>query len=415
MKASIICIGTELVTGKTRDTNSYYLAKELERYGVHTQAKFLVEDDLEAIVNLLELACKHSEYILLTGGLGPTLDDLTREAVAAFTGFPLELREEAREHVLESFRKLSIPCPENNLRQAYVPKGSTLITNHHGTAPGFMTIYEGKKIIALPGPPQEMTSMWQEEILPHILENVQLAYVKREVECFGIGESALEDKLLDLIRVQKNPIMATYASAGKISLLITAWDKSQEKAEAMVEALMTVVRERLGNYIYSEKGEALEEVVHQLLLDKGMNLAVAESCTGGQLAARLTSLPGISAVFHSGYVTYSNAAKMDVLGVSEKTLELYGAVSHETALEMVQGLVNRTKVDAAISITGVAGPGGGTEKKPVGLVYVGVYVKGAIEIHELRMKGDRQRIQNLTVLHALNYLRKGILNLEHKG
>ncbi len=411
MKASIICVGTELVTGKTTDSNSNYLAKELQQYGIYTYQKFVVEDHLDHLITLLEIASNASDYVILTGGLGPTLDDLTREAVAAYTKCPLELNEAVKDKIIKTLERIHKACPVNNFRQAYFPKGSIILANPHGTAPGFITDYQNTKIIALPGPPKEMIPMFQERVLPYLNSRRGVAFVRRELEFFGIGESALEEKLMDLIVDQKNPVMATYAAEGRVSLVITAMVQGEAQGEALLLPVVREVKKRVGEYIYSETGEELEQVVQALLTEGQMTLSIAESCTGGQLSARITSLAGISTVFHSGYVTYSNQAKEDTLAVPREVLNTHGAVSSQTAMAMLRGLKERTKAHCCLSVTGIAGPGGATPEKPVGLVYVGVNVLDDFQVFELRLRGNRQRIQNLTVLHSLNYLRKALLKI----
>ncbi|GAB6088175.1 competence/damage-inducible protein A [Alkaliphilus crotonatoxidans] len=412
MKASIICVGTELVTGKTIETNSNYIAKELRQYGIYTYQKLVVEDHEGHLAVLLEIACKDSDCVILTGGLGPTLDDLTREAVAAYTGYPLELNHIVKEKIKQTLERIHQACPVNNYRQAYFPRGAHILENHHGTAPGFIVDYQKTKIIALPGPPKEMIPMLKDQVIPYLSDVRGLVFVKRELEFIGIGESALEEKLMDLIEGQVNPVMATYAAEGRVSLVITARAETQEAGEMLLAPVIQEVKGRVGVYIFSETGQALEEVIQALLNEKALTLAVAESCSGGLLSARLTALPGISTVFHSGYVTYSNEAKIKTLAVPADTLNQYGAVSPEIALAMLKGLKERTGAHCGLSVTGIAGPGGGTVQKPVGLVYVGVNVLDDYQVFELRLRGERSRIQNLTVLYSLNYLRKALQKIK---
>ncbi|WP_026476070.1 competence/damage-inducible protein A [Alkaliphilus transvaalensis] len=406
MKASILCVGTELVTGKTIESNSYFLVEELKQYGVYTHQKLIVEDELETMVSLMEVALKTSDLIFVTGGLGPTLDDMTREAIAKLVNLPLELDEAVKETVVKIITSQGRDCPVNNYRQAYRPKGSILLNNDYGTAPGFMTIFNGKYIIALPGPPREMKLMFQEQVVPLIKELSPTIYRKKAFELFGIGESALDEALEEIFTDVKNPILGTYSSNGKLSVTITARGETEDECSSLLKEYGEKVKQKVGEHIYGEDGESLEIIVKGLLSKLGLTLSVAESCTGGQVAARLTSLPGISAFFDRGYVTYSNQSKIEDLGVPQRTLQVYGAVSEETALAMIMGIKNKTKSHCGISITGIAGPTGDTPNKPVGLVYIGINVLDDYQVYQYNFRGSRERVQNMAVLTAFNLLRQ---------
>ncbi len=409
MKASIICVGTELVTGKTIETNSYFLAEELRQYGIYTHQKLIVEDQLEQMVPLMDFALKTSDFILVTGGLGPTLDDLTREAVSQLTGLALEMNEDIKDRIIKLVSTHLKGCPVNNYKQALIPKDSKILQNDWGTAPGFITAYNNKQIIVLPGPPREMKPMFLQHVVPIIKELSSLVFLKKNIEIFGIGESALEESLGELMTSQTNPTLATYASFGSVSLVITAEGTSEEECIRILTPVVQQVKEKVGEYIISEDGEKLENIVQKLLSNNEMTLSVAESCTGGQLSARLTALSGISSVFERGYITYSNQSKIQALGVLEETIQLYGAVSEETAMAMIKGLKEESNCHCCLSITGIAGPNGGTDSKPVGLVYIGVNVLDDYKVYQFNFNGNRDRIQNLAVLSALNLLRKSLL------
>ncbi|MBM7613729.1 competence/damage-inducible protein A [Alkaliphilus hydrothermalis] len=408
MKASIVCVGTELLIGKTTESNSYFLADEMRQYGIYTHHKLIVEDNLKQMVPLMEIALKASDIVVVTGGLGPTLDDITREAVAELTGLPLEINEEAKEHLVQLMSSFNRNFTKNNYRQVYFPKGSKVLKNNNGTASGFITTVNDKMIVVLPGPPREMKPMFQEQVMPIIQEMSPLVFVKRQLNFVGIGESSLEDTLGELMTKQDNPTLATYAGYGSVSLVVTSSGATEEECQERLAPVLKEIEEKVGQYIFSEDKITLEEILQKQLLEKQMTLSVAESCTGGQLASKLTALPGISSVFEGGFVTYSNESKVKVLGVPEETLKTYGAVSEETALAMIKGLKEKLETDCCISITGIAGPGGATEQKPVGLVYIGVNVLEDYEVHQFNFTGNRGRVQNLAVLTAMNLLRKAL-------
>ena len=410
MKATIICIGTELLIGLTQETNSYYISNRLKEFGVQVTSKYIVEDNLKYVKDALGLAIENGELIIVTGGLGPTLDDLTREAIAEFIEVPLELDISSRDKIVDMITSRHKTCTENNLRQAYFPRGSSILENSVGTAPGFMVDYKSRRLIALPGPPREMKRMLDDNILKLLQGFDRNVVVSKRFDFFCIGESALEDKLALLFNNQSNPIIATYASMGAVTLLVTATATSKVKAEGLLEPFVSEIYKTVGEYIYSDTGEVLEEVLLRLLLDNDLSLSLAESCTGGLLAARLTRLSGVSAVFDRSLITYSNEAKMTELNVPQDIIDTYGAVSEETAFAMLKGLKELTASNCCISVTGIAGPGGGTEKKPVGLVYIGICINESLEVYKYNFMGERERIQVMTVLTALDLLRRGIIS-----
>ncbi len=414
MKATIICVGTELLIGMTQETNSYYITNRLKAYGVQVVGKYIVEDNMSQVKSVLGLALENSDLVIFTGGLGPTLDDLTKEAIAEYIGLPMVLNIAARDAIVNMITTRHRTCTENNLRQAYFPSDAIILDNTMGTAPGCLVAYEGKKIAALPGPPREMKRMLEDNI-ELLLSGFNLNHViSKRFDLFGIGESALEDKLLSLFNNQSNPIIATYAAMGAVTLLVTATGTTEEEAEALVKPFLIEIEDAVGQYIYSTEGETLEAVAFKLLREKSMTLSLAESCTGGLLSARLTRLPGISEVFDRSIVTYSNNAKIQELGVPEAVIDSFGAVSSETALAMLKGLKALTDSDCCISVTGIAGPGGGSQEKPVGLVYIGVAIGDQHNVYEYRFFGERERIQVMTVLTALDLLRKGLTALKQQ-
>ncbi|SCY11894.1 competence/damage-inducible protein A [Alkaliphilus peptidifermentans] len=409
MKASIVCIGTELLKGKTIDTNSYFISQQLISHGFSVGTKLIVEDDLQSIINSITYALNNSDILIITGGLGPTLDDITREAVAEVTGCPLELNDDAKEHIVEILSRRHKRCPANNFRQAYFPKGASIIENENGTAPGFLIEYKFKKIYVLPGPPFEMQAMLTSYVMPSLKYLSSKSIIIKSFEVIGIGESALEDELMDLIQKYNNLSVATYALDGNITLTVTAEGESEDFCREEMEPLLREIQARIGNYIYSHDGSTLEEEVYKILKEKNLRLSTAESCTGGMLAAKLTSVAGISEVFESGFITYSNESKTRDLSISPELINSFGAVSKEVALAMVKGLKSRTNSQCCISITGIAGPKGGTPEKPVGTVFIGINVIDEFEVVHLQLYGKRERIQKLSTITALNLLRKKIM------
>ncbi|AOT68219.1 competence/damage-inducible protein A [Geosporobacter ferrireducens] len=408
MNCALISIGTELLFGQIINTNTVYLSQQLNTLGINVYYHFTVGDNHQRLKEVLNYALQNADMVITTGGLGPTQDDLTRETIAKAMGKRLVLHAPSMKRLESFFRDLNRPMCENNKKQAYLPEGSIVLQNNNGTAPGFIIDHEGKVIISLPGPPKEMMGMFTEGVMEYLQEKSKATIYSRVLRFFGIGESALETELLDMISNQENPTLAPYAKEGEVSLRITAKAENDVKAMALIKPVIEEIRSRVGEYLYSEQDEELAEVVAKQLMEKQITISLAESCTGGLLAGRLTAVPGISKCFYSGYITYSNEAKAGMLGVKNATLEKYGAVSEETAKEMVMGLRKKQNSDLCVSITGIAGPDGGTDEKPVGLVYIGIMYKEQLTVHRLNTFGDRARIRNYTVLSALNAIRNAI-------
>lgn len=408
MNCALISIGTELLFGQITNTNTVYLSKRLNDLGINVYYHFTVGDNPHRLEEILGYALKNVDLVITTGGLGPTQDDLTRETIAQVMGKNLVLHTPSMEHLESFFKNLSRPMCENNKKQAYLPEGSIVLKNDKGTAPGFILECNGKMIISLPGPPKEMTNMFDEIVMGYLQEKSRATIYSKILRFFGIGESSLETELLDMISNQKNPTIAPYAKEGEVSLRISAKAENDVKAMTLIQPVIEEIRSRVGEYLYSEQDEEMVEVVAKQLMKKEITVSLAESCTGGLLAGRLTAVPGISKCFHAGYITYSNEAKINMLGVKAATLDKYGAVSEEAAKEMVIGLRKKQNSDLCVSITGIAGPDGGTVNKPVGLVYIGILYKDQLNVHQLNTFGDRARIRNYTVLWALNAIRNAI-------
>lgn len=411
MVVELISVGTELLLGNIVNTNTQFLAEKCAMLGLSMYHQTVVGDNEERLADAIRTALKRSDTVILSGGLGPTEDDLTKEVCAAVMGFPLVDDAHTRARIKEYFNKsIYKEIPENNWKQAVVPAGAKVLDNHNGTAPGLILEKFGKSAILLPGPPVELYPMFMEQVYPY-LEQLQPEVIRSQmVKICGVGESQVEDRLLDLINQQTNPTIATYAKTGEVHIRITAMAADEEETKKLIKPIAKEIKSRFGNCVYSLRDEeTLEMSVVRLLKKYELTVTTAESCTGGMLSARLVNVPGVSDVFHEGFVTYSNKAKRKLLGVSKGTLKKYGAVSEQTAKEMAAGGVFSTDTDACVAVTGIAGPDGGTEEKPVGLVYIAVYIKGKVSVEHYLFKGNREKVREQAVVKALDLLRRSIL------
>lgn len=413
MTAEILAVGTELLMGQITNTNAQYITKRLNDVGVNVYYHSVVGDNTQRLKGSVELALSRADILITTGGLGPTKDDLTKETIAEELGLGLVRHEETYEKIKEFFKRVNKPMMENNVKQCYIPANCTIIPNNNGTAPGCLIEKDGKVVIMLPGPPKEMIPMFEDSVFPYFAEKTGQTIASKMLKVFGIGESEMETRILDLIEAQSNPTIAPYVNQGEIVIRLTARCKDSKAAEQLIYPVIEKIRERIPNMLYSAEGESLEEVVVNMLIKDNITTSVAESCTGGMLAAKLVSVPGVSKIFEKGFITYSNKAKIDILGVSSTTLDSFGAVSMQTAIEMVKGLVERTGSRAGISITGEAGPEQNANR-PVGNVFVAVSIDNEVECVELMLNGDRERIRHMASLNALNLLRKMILKKREK-
>lgn len=405
MKAEIITVGTEILLGDIVNTNSQFLAKELANIGVEVYYQSTVGDNENRLMEALHEGLKRSDIIITTGGLGPTKDDITKEVAAKYFNQELILYNNILEDIKLYFNKLGIKLTENNKKQAYFPKDCIILNNPNGTAPGAILKKDNKMIVVLPGPPKEMIPMFNNELKKHLLSFTDYKLVSKTLRFFGIGESVLEEKLIDLIDNQTNPTIAPYAKDGEVTLRLTAKAKDKTQANNLIEKVENEIKNRVGEYIYGYDNTTLEDEVAKLLVEKNMTISVSESCTGGMVSSRLINYPGISKIFLEGCVTYSNEAKIKRLGVKKETLEKFGAVSEETAIEMAMGIANSLNSNIGLSTTGIAGPGGGTNEKPVGLVYIGLYINGKITVKKLNLVGSREKIRMRATSEALNLLR----------
>ncbi|QHQ62190.1 competence/damage-inducible protein A [Anaerocolumna sedimenticola] len=424
MIAEFISVGTEILLGNIVNTNANYLAVKCAELGISNFYQVSVGDNEDRLSQTLNMALSRSDIVILTGGLGPTKDDLTKEVTAKVLQRNLIEDARSKERIMKYFKDRKFDAiPENNWKQALIIEGSLVIDNHNGTAPGLivktdesndvvshMNPYNNKVIILLPGPPNELIPMFESDIIP-FLRKLQPGILYSEmVKICGIGESKAEIMVQDLIEQQTNPTIATYAKNGEVHIRITAAADSEENGKLLVKPLVDELKRRFTTAIYTtDESENLEDVVVSMLAKHHIRLTTAESCTGGLIAGRIVNVPGASAVLGEGFITYSNEAKQKYLKVSAQTLMKYGAVSKETAAEMAQGAASVSESNASLAVTGIAGPDGGTEEKPVGLVYIGCTVNGKIRVKECRLKGNRQKIRDLTVIYALDLLRNAIM------
>lgn len=412
LKVEIIAVGTELLLGDIVNTNAQFLAKELARLGISVYHQTVVGDNEERILNAFELAFKNCDIIITSGGLGPTKDDITKEMAAKYFNRELVIHKESLKYIEDFFKSNGKKgeLSEGNRKQAYFPENAVVLKNNYGTAPG--AIIEGereKTIIVLPGPPRELIPMFNEEVVPYLKKFTEDILVSKVLRICGIGEGHMAEKIGDIIDGQGNPTIAPYAKEVDVTLRITAKASTEEEGKILIEPIEKKIRERLGQDVYGEGETTLEDVVAQMLIERKLTIATAESCTGGLLAGTMINYPGISEVFLEGAITYSNEAKMKRLGVKKETLEAYGAVSEETAKEMAEGIAKVAGTDIGLSVTGIAGPGGGSEEKPVGLVYVGLCIKGEVKARKFNFQGDRQKVRLRTVINCLDWLRRELL------
>ncbi|MGN1266616.1 MAG: competence/damage-inducible protein A [Dorea sp.] len=411
MTVELISVGTEILLGNIVNTNAAYLAEKCALLGLSCFHQSVVGDNEERMEDAIRLAISRTDIVILGGGLGPTKDDLTKEVTAKVFGRNLYEDAHTKERIQDYFRKMSSnQITENNWKQALVPEGAKVIDNHNGTAPGLILEENGKIAILLPGPPNEMIPMFERDIAPYLNRLQPEGIYSKMVKICGIGESKAETMIADLMDAQSNPTIAPYAKTGEVYLRVTAKAETEEKANEMIEPVLKELYSRFGNYIYTtDERETLEEAVVKILNERHMTLTTAESCTAGLLSGRIMNVPGASSVYNEGYITYSNDAKEKLLGVHHETLEQYGAVSPQTAREMAEGAAKASGADAAIGVTGIAGPGGGTKEKPVGLVYVGCSVNGKVRVEEYHFTGNRNKNRDYAVVRALTLLREELL------
>jgi nicotinamide-nucleotide amidase len=413
LNAEILAIGSEMLTPFRSDTNSLWLTERLNSVGVEVRMKTVIGDDEARLEETIRDAMKRSEIIISTGGLGPTADDITKNVFARVLNRRLLLNEEILNKLRERFARRGIQMAEINARQALIPEGATVLHNRKGTAPGILMSEGNCTVVMLPGPPGEMKPMFDELVMPVLRQRTgDMIIVRRSLSIFGMTESGVDEMAEPIYGKFTNPATTILAVNGQIELHLTAQAKSESEANCLLDQLAGPLKEAFGESIFSARGEQLEEVVGALLKAKGATLATAESCTGGLLAGRITNVSGSSEYFREGVIAYANEAKAELLGVPHKLIEEHGAVSAEVAEAMAIGIRRRAHANIGIGVTGIAGPGGGSEEKPVGLVYIGIADEAESSARRFLFPGDRHLIRELAVKAALDMIRRRISRKE---
>lgn len=411
MTVEIISVGTELLLGNIVNTNTQYLAEKCAGLGLAMYYQSVVGDNEERMTASFRQAFERSDVVILTGGLGPTEDDLTKEVCAKVLGLPLVLHERSRQRIADYFIRTSRKnITENNWKQAMIPEGAIVLDNDNGTAPGLIVESDNVTVILLPGPPGELKPLFEGQVVPYLKKRSPFTICSSMVKLIGVGESRAETIIKDMIDSQTNPTIATYAKTGECDIRVTARAGSEQEAMALINPTVQELFKRFGDNIYTtHEEETLEQAVVKLLKERGLTVTTAESCTGGLVAARLINVSGASDVIKSGFITYCDESKHSVLGVPARLLEKYGAVSEQVAESMAVGGAKLAGADACLSVTGIAGPDGGTEEKPVGLVYIGCCLEGKTIVREFRMRGNREKIREQAVVQALDLLRRRLI------
>lgn len=417
MDAAIVNVGTELLMGEIVNTNAAFLSGRMKQYGINVYYQIVVGDNHRRLKTVLGLLSKRVDLILMTGGLGPTRDDMTKEAVSEVFARPLVQNPLAVRQMENVLRRYGRTITENNYRQTFFPEGSVLLENRNGSAPGFIldTGEKSATVVCLPGPPHEMKAMFEAHLDDFFGRMGEEAIHSMVFKFAGVGESTLETELLDLIENQKDPTLATYAKPGEVTLRIATRRSSREEALKAMEPVAREVRRRLGAYLFSEDDRELNQVLVEWIGKRGWKLSTVESCTGGLLASTFIDVPGASRIFEQGFITYSDEAKTQRVHVPPETLRRHGAVSPQTAEAMVRGLHRETGSTVCLAVTGIAGPDGGTPEKPVGLVYAAFLVDGLLAIETFRLHGDRERIRTRAVQYVLKNLCQLLKKVEQEA
>ena len=406
----LISVGTEILLGDILNTDAQYLSIELAKLGISVIHQSTVGDNRERLLAQLDEAAKRSDIIILSGGLGPTPDDLTKEVCCEFFGKEMFLHEPTVEKIKKYFSSKGIEMAQNNLKQAMLPKDCVIFPNDNGTAPGMAIEKDGVHILVLPGPPRELKPMFQNCAVPYLMQFSDRIIVSHNIRTFGIGESSMAEMVNDLFDA-RNPTVAPYAKDGEALLRVTAMAKTKEDAESLCEPVIEEIKKRLDAYVYGVDYNCIEEAAVAMLKEHHLKVATAESCTGGLIAKRITDVPGASEVFECGIISYANEIKHKVLGVSEDDLNKYGAVSEPVAKQMAQGALKVSGADIAVSVTGIAGPDSDSTDKPVGLVYIGLADKENVWVREIRTsRRDRSYNRYVSASNALNMIRLYIDN-----
>lgn len=412
MIGEIVAIGTELLMGQIVNGDAQFLSRRLQSLGISVYYHQTVGDNPGRMREALALALSRSDLVITTGGLGPTQDDLSKEIVADYFGLPMEFDQASWAAIDAYFARTGRTCTLNNRKQAMFARGAVILPNACGTAPGCMLLHGGKIVVQLPGPPAEMEQMFDSQVYGRLAGMTGGCIASRYIRIYGMGESQVAQLCARWIEAEGGVTVAPYCQTGQVQLRVTARAESEEQALALVEPVVSEICGVLGSSVYavtSSSETTMQEIVGELLVSRGLTVSTAESCTGGLVAAKLVDYPGISSVLREAHVTYANEAKVRYCGVRPETLRAYGAVSEQTAREMAQGLRKESGADIAVATTGIAGPGGGTPEKPVGLVYVACACAQGVSVERLLLGGSRARIRELSALRALDMIRRAAL------
>lgn len=408
MNAELIAVGTEILLGDIVNTDAQLISQGLSELGINVFYQTVVGDNPARLRHVVETARDRADIIITTGGLGPTLDDLTKETLAAVFGKKLALHQPSLDRIKDFFQTIGREMTPNNEKQAWLPEGCTVFVNEWGTAPGCAFEAYGKHVLMLPGPPRECNPMWKECAMPYLYQLAGGCIVSRNIRVFGLGESNMETILHDMMAESKNPTIAPYAKTSECFARVTAKADTPEECETLLEPVVEKICGLLGEDVYGVDVDSLEQVVGDGLRQRGLTLAVAESCTGGLLSKRITDIPGCSDYYLGGVCSYANSVKMNVLGVKKETLDTVGAVSPEVAEQMAEGVARALGADVGVGTTGIAGPGGGTDDKPVGLVYISVWYKGQHFTRKMQSMNGRDRIRMQAASTALDLIRRNV-------
>ncbi|HEX5484098.1 MAG TPA: competence/damage-inducible protein A [Terriglobia bacterium] len=409
MDAEIIAVGSEMLTPYGQDTDSFYLTEKLNSLGIEVRFKTVVGDDQDGLAGVFQTALERSPLVILTGGLGPTEDDITRNVVARILGRPLRENAEIRSRIERRFERLRRAMPPNNLRQALLPEGADWLENSNGTAPGIWVEDRGVIVILLPGPPLELQAIFESECLPRLARVAGKERIRTRVyKIVGLPESEVDRRIAPIYTPYRNPVTTILAKPGVIEVHLRARTTTEEESEALLSALGDRIELALGDHVFSTRGESLEEVTGMYLVMKRLTVAAAESCTGGLLSERLTRIPGSSNFFLGGAVCYSNDLKTKLAGVPRSLIQQYGAVSKHVAQALSEGIRRRAESSIGIGITGVAGPGGGTPEKPVGLVFIGLADERGATVREFQFPGKREQVRFWASQMALEMIRRRV-------
>lgn len=406
MRAEIIAVGTEILLGQIVNSDAQYLSRQLSELGIDVFYHHVVGDNKGRLIELIKSIMERTDIIITTGGLGPTADDITKEAIAQALGLDMELDKDSLGRIGCYFKKVHRNMTLNNKKQAYFPKGSIIFKNDRGTAPGCAIEAGDKSIIILPGPPRELNHMYENYVRPYLIKKTGWIIKSNMLKVIGIGEAELESILMDLIEKQGNPTIATYASSGEVMVRVTAKAETDEQAETLLKPVVENIYDRIGDYIYSKDGQTLQEHIVDKLTTMNLKLSIAESCTGGMLSSMIVDIPGASHVLDNCIVSYSNTVKQNILGVNALTIEKYGAVSRETAREMAKASYKASDADISLSITGIAGDKIRYSSKPQGLVYICLYDGTDYCDLKLNLGGDRNYNRRIACMRAMDLLRK---------